>query len=160
MPGKWRYHYPQAAFPYQELIEENGGAKEEPEYELIDTGVFDGGRYWIVEVHYAKADPHDLLMKIQVTNAGPDTETLHVLPTAWFRNTWSWDLDAPRPRWRRQADTSVGIDHPWLGRLEFSPTLRRTAGRRGCFVRTSRISNACTAWSRSRHIRRTASTIT
>ena len=58
--------------------------------------MFDDDRYWIVEVHYAKADPDDLLMKISVTNAGPDTETLHVLPTAWFRNTWSWEIDAPQ----------------------------------------------------------------
>jgi hypothetical protein len=80
--------------------------------------VFDSGRYWIVEVHYAKADPDDLLMKISVTNSGPDADTLHVLPTAWFRNTWSWEIDAPRPRMAATGDTSVGIDHPWLGRLE------------------------------------------
>ncbi len=62
----------------------------DPEYELLDTGAFDGDRYWIVEVHYAKAAPDDILMAIQVTNAGPAAASLHVLPTAWFRNTWSW----------------------------------------------------------------------
>ena len=71
--NRWRYHYPQAAFPYENLLEENGRrGKFDPEYELMDTGVFDGDRYWITEVHYAKADPTDLLMHITVTNAGPD----------------------------------------------------------------------------------------
>src|SRR5262249_41797832 len=92
--------------------------KFQPEYELLDTGVFDDNRYWIVEVHYAKADPDDILMRISVTNAGPDTDTLHVLPTAWFRNTWSWELDATRPGMAATGDTSVGIEHPWLGQLE------------------------------------------
>ena len=117
--NRWRYHYPQAAFPYQDLINVNGSRnKFQPEYELLDTGVFDENRYWIVETHYAKADPGDLLMKISVTNAGPDTDTLHVLPTAWFRNTWSWELDAARPGMAATGDTSVGIEHPWLGQLE------------------------------------------
>ncbi len=89
--NRWRYHYPHAAFPYQELIDVNASrSRLEPEYELLDTGVFGDGRYWIVEVCYAKASPDDLLMTISVTNAGPDAATLHVLPTAWFRNTWSW----------------------------------------------------------------------
>ena len=70
--NRWRYHYPQGAFPYENLREENGRrGKTDPEYELLDTGVFDDDRYWVVEVHYAKADPHDLLMSIQITNAGP-----------------------------------------------------------------------------------------
>ena len=69
--NRWRYHYPQAAFPYQDLIDQNRSrSREEPEYELLDTGVFDGDRYWITEVHYAKASADDLLMAIQVTNAG------------------------------------------------------------------------------------------
>ena len=96
--NRWRYHYPQAAFPYEGLRAENGRrGKHDPEYELLDTGVFDQDRYWITEVSYAKADPTDVLMTVRVTNAGPDTDTLHVLPTAWFRNTWSWDADAPKP---------------------------------------------------------------
>src|SRR5438445_10747230 len=85
--NRWRYHYPQAAFPYDELLQENRRrSRLDPEYELLDTGVFDADRYWIVEVRYAKADPHDLLMSVQVTNAGPAAETLHLLPTARFRN--------------------------------------------------------------------------
>ena len=69
--NRWRYHYPQGAFPYQDLLDTNAGrSRYEPEYELLDTGAFDGDRYWITEVHYAKAGPDDLLMSIQVTNAG------------------------------------------------------------------------------------------
>ena len=90
--NRWRYHYPQGAFPYQDLIDVNAARNRyQPEYELLDTGAFDDDRYWITEVHYAKAGPDDLLMSVQVTNAGPEADTLHVLPTAWFRNTWSWD---------------------------------------------------------------------
>lgn len=117
--NRWRYHYPQGAFPYEDLRAENGRrGKHDPEYELLDTGAFDEDRYWIVEVHYAKASPTDLLMSIQLTNAGPDPETLHVLPTAWFRNTWSWNPGAPRPELAATGDTSVRVSHPSLGELE------------------------------------------
>jgi hypothetical protein len=117
--NRWRYHYPQAAFPYEDLRRENGRrGKLDPEYELLDTGAFDSDRYWIVEVHYAKADPGDVLMSVQVTNAGPDPDTLHVLPTAWFRNTWSWDVDSPRPGLESTGADSVAVHHPFLGDLE------------------------------------------
>jgi hypothetical protein len=117
--NRWRYHYPHGAFPYQDLIDTNRSRdKFQPEYELLDTGAFDDNRYWIVEVHYAKAGPDDLLMTISVTNAGPEAETLHVLPTAWFRNTWSWEVDEPRPTMSATGDAAVGIDHPFLGPLE------------------------------------------
>ena len=117
--NRWRYHYPQAAFPYDDLIATNGRrGKFDPEYELLDTGVFDDDRYWIVEVDYVKADPTDLIMVIRATNAGPDADTLHVLPTAWFRNTWSWDVDAPKPRLGAGPDGAVSIAHPFLGELE------------------------------------------
>ena len=117
--NRWRYHYPQAAFPYDDLRAENGRrGKYEPEYELLDTGVFDDDRYWIVEVHYAKANPTDLLMSVQVTNAGPDPQTIHILPTAWFRNTWTWSPGAPRPELAATGDTSVRVWHPSLGELE------------------------------------------
>src|SRR4051812_11970294 len=119
--NRWRYHYPQGAFPYQDLIETNAHrSRTEPEYELLDTGAFDDDRYWITEVHYAKAGPDDLLMAIQVTNAGPEADTIHVLPTAWFRNTWSWGDSEPRPALRATADGSVTIDHPFLGTLELT----------------------------------------
>jgi hypothetical protein len=117
--NRWRYHYPQAAFPYEDLRQENGRrSRVEPEYELLDTGAFEGDRYWIVEVHYAKADPGDVLMSVQVTNAAPDPDTLHVLPTAWFRNTWTWDVDCPRPGLEAIGVDSVGVHHPFLGELE------------------------------------------
>jgi len=117
--NRWRYHYPQQAFPYNALITLNGSrGRTEPEYELLDTGVFDGDRYWIVEVHYAKAGPDDILMTIQVTNAGPGAETLHVLPTAWFRNTWSWEIGAPRPLLSAAGDAAVSIQHPFGTELQ------------------------------------------
>src|SRR4051794_102661 len=119
--NRWRYHYPQRAFPYGDLVTENGRrGKDDPEYELLDTGAFDEDRYWIVEVDYAKGDPHDLLMTVRVTNAGPETETLHVLPTAWYRNTWTWDADEPQPQLRADGAERVVTDHPFLGRLELS----------------------------------------
>ena len=96
--NSWRYHYPQRAYPYQQLLDENRRrGKLDPEYELLDTGIFDDDRYWVVDVQYAKADPTDILMTISVTNAGPDTELLHVLPTMWYRNTWSWDAGVTPP---------------------------------------------------------------
>src|SRR3954467_7862383 len=116
--NRWRYHYPQMAFPYEDLLAENGRRGNlEPEYELLDTNAFDEDRYWIVEVDYAKADPTDILMTVRVTNAGPDDDVLHVLPTAWFRNTWSWDVDAPKPAMWADAASEVTIAHPFLGDL-------------------------------------------
>ena len=114
----WRYHYPQAEFPYAALVTENGRRDHtQPELELMDTGVFDDDRYWVVDVVHAKADPHDLLMEVRVTNAGPDTATLHVLPQLWFRNTWSWDADARRPSLRWADPGRVAVEHPVLGEL-------------------------------------------
>ena len=116
----WRYHYPQRAFPYQQLLDENRRrGKFDPEYELLDTGIFDDDRYWVVDVSYAKADPTDILMSIHVTNAGPDTEVLHVLPTIWLRNTWSWDVGTAAPTLAATGDGVVAAAHPFLGELEF-----------------------------------------
>ena len=118
--NRWRYHYPQSPFPYQELIDVNAARdRTQPEYELLDTGAFSDGRYWITEVCYAKASPDDLLMTISVTNAGPGTATLHVLPTAWFRNTWSWaDDGAARPALAVAAGGRVAVSHPFCGEME------------------------------------------
>jgi hypothetical protein len=117
--NRWRYHYPQAAFPYENLRQENGRrTKCDPEYELLDTGVFDDNRYWIVEVHYAKAAPEDLLMAIQVTNAGPEPATLHILPTVWYRNTWSWEVNAAKPELAAVGPDTIAVPHPLLGDLE------------------------------------------
>ena len=96
---KYLYKYPQAAFPYAQLVEENARrGRDAPEFELLDTGVFDGDRYFDVFVEYAKASAEDLLIRITVENRGPDAAALDVLPTIWFRNRWSW-----RPGTRRAA---------------------------------------------------------
>ena len=94
------YKYPHAAYPYDDLVrtQPRAAARTELEYELVDTGVFDDDRYFDVEVEYAKAAPDDLLCRITVHNRGPESAALHVLPTLWFRNTWSWTADQPRPR--------------------------------------------------------------
>jgi len=117
--NRWRYHYPQAAFPYTDLVETNRRrGRSDPEYELLDTGAFDSDRYWVVEVTYAKASPLDLLMQVRVTNAAPEEATLHVLPTVWFRNTWSWESGAAKPLLKASGPASIRIDHPFLGDLE------------------------------------------
>ncbi len=123
--NRWRYHYPQAAFPYARLIAENGSRdRDQPEYELLDTGVFDDDRFWIVEVDYAKDGPDDLLMRISVTNAGPEPATLHVLPTAWFRNTWAWGTGDAEPgpflaaASADERPATVSVRHPFAGELE------------------------------------------
>ncbi|MBQ1053546.1 MGH1-like glycoside hydrolase domain-containing protein [Micromonospora sp. C32] len=90
---RWRYHYPQAAFPYDELVAVNAlRGRDDTEYELVDTGIFDDDRYWAVTVDYAKASPTDMCVVITVANRADTDETLHVLPTLWFRNTWAWGL--------------------------------------------------------------------
>lgn len=95
---KYLYKYPQTAYPYENLVEENAKrGRTDPEYELIDTGVFDDNRYFDVFVEYAKANSEDILMRIAVTNRGPEVAQLDLLPTLWFRNTWSWQENTPRP---------------------------------------------------------------
>ncbi|HEV7707356.1 MAG TPA: glucosidase [Asanoa sp.] len=90
---RWRYHYPQAPFPYDRLVAVNAlRRRDEPEYELVDTGVFADDRFWAVTVEYAKAGPTDMCVRITAANRGPDPAILHLLPTLWFRNTWSWRL--------------------------------------------------------------------
>ncbi len=95
---KYLYKYPQSAFPYSNLVDENRArGRHAPEYELADTGVFNESRYFDVAVEYAKADAEDMLIRIDITNRGPEAAGLDVLPTIWFRNTWSWSPDAVRP---------------------------------------------------------------
>ncbi len=95
---KCQYKYPQAAYPYEDLIETNRArGKLDPEYELLDTGIFDQDRYFDVIVEYAKAAPDDIVMRVTAHNRGPEAATLHLLPTLWFRNTWSWGDDIPKP---------------------------------------------------------------
>ena len=117
---KFLYKYPHAAFPYARLVEENAGrSRSEPEFELIDTGIFAESRYFDVTVEYAKAGADDILVRITAVNRGPEDAALHLLPTLWFRNTWDWDLGAPRPR-LSAADgvagaPAIAAEHPTLG---------------------------------------------
>lgn len=118
----YRYKYPQGEFPYQKLLEENAHrGRGQPPYPLADTGVFDGGRYFDVDVIYAKADPTTLHCRIRVVNRGPDAATLHLLPTLWFRNTWSWEDGATRPLLKKTVPSQgatwvVEAEHSTLGR--------------------------------------------
>ena len=118
---RYLYKYPQAAFPYASLVDENRRrGKGQREFELVDTGVFEGDRYFDVFVEYAKADSEDLFARITIVNRGPDPAPLHVLPTIWFRNTWSWNGDIRRPRMRRADDAPAGtstiaLEHDELG---------------------------------------------
>jgi hypothetical protein len=108
---KYLYKYPQAAFPYTQLLEENRRrGRNDPEYELLDTGVFDNDRYFDVFVEYAKADVEDILIKITVANRGPESARIRVLPTVWFRNTWSWGNPEPRPNQREVAGV-IELNH-------------------------------------------------
>ena len=112
---KFLYKYPQMEFPYRDLVETNGRrSREDFEYELLDTGVFDADRYFDVFVEYAKVDPEDILIRIAVHNRGPEAATLHLLPTLWFRNTWSWGESEIKPSVRAQEGTVVA-SHPTLG---------------------------------------------
>ncbi len=122
------YKYPQAAFPYERLRAENQRrGRNEPEFELLDTGVFDDNRYFDVFAEYAKAGPDDICIRITVANRGPDPARLHLLPTLWFRNTWSWGCRHEgcelKPKLRQVADGRVQCDHVTLGRffLEVEP---------------------------------------
>jgi hypothetical protein len=116
---RYLYKYPLAAYPYDDLVETNGRrSRLEFEYELLDTGVFDDDRYVDVEVEYAKASPEDIAIRITATNRGPDAATLHVLPTLWFRNTWSTDEPTLRPAIGDASDGGapvVAASHEDLG---------------------------------------------
>jgi hypothetical protein len=106
---RWRYMYAQAEFPYTWLVEENRSrGKNEREFELADTGIFDDGWYWEITADYAKASPDDVLIRISVRNNGPETATIDVLPTLWYRNTWSWGLDGSKPELRLENGSIVG----------------------------------------------------
>ena len=108
------YRYPQAEFPYADLVAENARrGTDQPEYELIDTGIFDQDRYFDVTIEYAKASPDDLLMKITVVNRGPDAAPIHVIPQLWARNTWAWKKGSRRPLLRADSGGVQAI-HPRL----------------------------------------------
>ncbi|HEY2388887.1 MAG TPA: glucosidase [Candidatus Binatia bacterium] len=110
------YKYPQATFPYADLVETNRRrGKQEPEYELADTGVFDENRYFDVFVEYAKAAPDSIVARITAVNRGPDVAPIHLLPTLWFRNTWSWGAGTPKPILRAGGPATVAVEHAELG---------------------------------------------
>src|SRR5580693_426117 len=114
------YKYPQAAFPYARLVEENRRrGRADPEFELIDTGLFDDNRYFDVFVEYAKATPDEILMQITAHNRGPDEAYLHLLPQIWYRNTWSWEIDAPRPALAASGENTILVQHQTLGNYWF-----------------------------------------
>ncbi|NUQ61058.1 MAG: glucosidase [Pirellulales bacterium] len=117
------YKYPQAEFPYQRLVEENRRrGRHEPEFELVDTGVFDEDRYFDVLAEYAKASPDNILIRITLANRGPESAVLHLLPTVWFRNTWSWGCTHEgcevKPRIEAETEGAVTARHSTLGRFQ------------------------------------------
>jgi len=116
---KFLYKYPQAEFPYERLVEENRRrGKSDLEFELVDTGIFDDNRYFDIVVEYAKAGPDDILIRIEATNRASEAAPLHLLPTVWFRNTWSWGLDARKPRLNREQAAEVAaikLNHFYYG---------------------------------------------
>jgi hypothetical protein len=118
------YKYPQAQFPYDELVAENGRRNQsQPEYELLDTGVFNDNKYFDVVVEYAKNTPNDILIRITAINRGPESATLHLLPTLWYRNCWSWGCVHegcdPKPRLTKTGPTTIQGDHFSLLRYKF-----------------------------------------
>jgi len=113
---KMLYKYPQQTFPYQSLVEENGKrGKDQPELELLDTGLFDDDRYFDVFIEYAKTDVDDILMRITAHNRGADAAPLHILPQLWFRNTWSWGIDKDKPALSATGTDAIVISHNTLG---------------------------------------------
>jgi len=120
----WRYHYPQRPFPYEDLRRTNRSrSRLEPEYELVDTGIFDDDRYWSITVTWAKAAPEDICWKIEAENVGPEAARLELLPTVWFRNRWSWGDGLKRPRIRSAGAEALALEAPEIGawRLVWQP---------------------------------------
>jgi hypothetical protein len=123
------YKYPQRAFPYQQLIDENRRrTKHDPEFEILDTGIFAEGRYFDVSMEYAKASPNDILIRLRIDNRGPQPWTLHILPTIWFRNAWSWGRTGegywPRPAIRQIDNTRISCEQMALGKFFFEALTR------------------------------------
>ncbi len=119
---KFLYKYPQRAFPYGQLLEENRRrSKEDPEFELLDTGVFNENRYFDVVVEYAKAASEDILIRITAHNRGPQSARLHLLPTIWYRNTWSWNQGQTKPVMKKVDApgkiSTLALEHPEAGKL-------------------------------------------
>ncbi|MEO8593867.1 MAG: glucosidase [Candidatus Solibacter sp.] len=114
---KFLYKYPQRAFPYERLVQENRRrGRRDLEFELVDTGAFDENRYFDVQVEYAKRSPEDILVRIVIANRGPESCDLHVLPTVWFRNTWSWGLPVTKPEMHAVLDQAIELNEPQYGK--------------------------------------------
>lgn len=110
------YKYPQQAFPYKDLVDTNKArSRKDPEYELLDTGIFNEDRYFDIEVEYAKVSPTDLLMRITAHNRGPEAAPLHLVPHLWSRNNWSWKEEQPKPSLEREGPRLVKAAHPEIG---------------------------------------------
>ncbi|GFE71427.1 glucosidase [Chroococcus sp. FPU101] len=113
---RWRYKYPQQAYPYNALVEVNGQrTRQQPEYELVDTGIFEGDRYFDIEAEYAKISPEDICIRIHITNQGGDAAPIDVLPTIWFRNTWSWTGQHSAGHLTEDAKGVIKLSHPTCG---------------------------------------------
>ncbi len=141
---KYLYKYPQKAYPYLDLIETNRRrSRDDMEYELLDTGVFDDDRYFDVFVEYAKASTDDVLIKISIHNRGPESAALHLLPTLWFRNTWSWGRRVPKPVLSHVEGQQIHAFHPDLGDY----TLHYEGAAEPLF--TENESNAARLWGQS-----------
>jgi hypothetical protein len=116
---KMLYKYPHRAFPYEDLVTENAGrTRLEPEYELLDTGIFAENRYCDVFIEYAKAGPDDVMVRVSAHNRGPEEVTLHVLPQLWFRNTWAWGYDDRRPEINQVQPGVAAARHHALGQYQ------------------------------------------
>ena len=154
------YKYPQAAFPVHAAGRGEPAARQgcSPEFELIDTGVFDDNRYFDVEIEYAKADADDILMQVTVHNRADEAASLHVLPQLWARNIWSWEPDSAKPRLiARERSMSISVDHPQLPPLQLF-----CDGAAGVSVLRERhqCRGGCGGWTAPGAISRTGSTIT
>ncbi|HVW86492.1 MAG TPA: hypothetical protein VHB50_17520, partial [Bryobacteraceae bacterium] len=116
------YKYPQRAFPYRQLVDENGRrTRRDREFELLDTGIFSESRYFDVQIEYAKVSPNDILIRLRIDNRGPEPWPLHVLPSIWFRNGWSWGRKGegywPKPSMRLLDPRHIACEHQSLGRF-------------------------------------------
>lgn len=124
---KMNYKYPHAAFPYETLIAENQRrTRRDPEFELWDTGIFSENRYFDIDIEYAKASPDDILCRVTVRNMGPDPAPIHILPTLWFRNTWSWGRNDTKPQMKLEHDAErvfVSSSHEAIGTYDLHADL-------------------------------------
>ncbi len=148
---KGLYKYPQRPYPYSQLVEENARrSRGEREFELLDTGVFEGNRYFDVQTEYAKASPNDLLIRLRIDNRGPEAWTLHVLPTVWFRNGWSWGRTGegywPKPRMEQETETRLRLEHVSLGTFFFEALGARPGAHPGEFLFTDNETNTERLW--------------